>query len=381
MSKTPANVSRNFAMVPEGTRRGNGDKTGRNIPETAGNMTISVSLEFLFRQREKMAARNSKSMLLTVLKAVGGEVDPMKKRLIDYGLFGKKPQTNMKQFRDKQIEQIFVWGQNMTAYEVRKIDQLMARLCKALGDENATPQNFRKSDKLQAALNEAKGWNVLVVGRYDDGFVGVDDNNDENAFINLAYVKFGTGKVPLVAAFDRPQKDGLVELEHEGQKYMDYVIDPEGSFSVTTTRGYLKDFNSSKDGAQNLRMYARGDGASFWVVQVASYTPDQLPGEFYASFQGEMLDMLRSADRISFEYGLKDGDGRLIDDILTVRNGGMDASLVFTGLIADDESRIKLYESKNDDPDLGRKRRTVTVKLIRGTFFTQKIFTASGSDL
>ena len=48
----PLNISRNFAMVPEGTRRGNGDKKGLNIPEPVGNMTLTVPLDFLFRQRD-----------------------------------------------------------------------------------------------------------------------------------------------------------------------------------------------------------------------------------------------------------------------------------------------------------------------------------------
>ena len=369
----PLNISRNFAMVPEGTRRGNGDKKGLNIPEPVGNMTLTVPLDFLFRQREKMAARKGKSMLLNIFTGVEGELDPMKKRLLSYGLFGKQAQTNAKKFNDHQVGHFFVWGQNMTGYEIRKIDQAMAALCRALGDETADERNFRNSDKLQAALNEAKGFNFVVVGRYEDAFVGVDEEDDTKGFINLGYVKFGTGRVPTISAFDRPQKDGLVELEMDGKKYMDYVLDTDGSFSVITTRSYLKDFATGGGDAQNLKLLTRkSDGNQFWVVQVASYTREQLPGDFFASFSGDTLELLKSADRISFEYGLKDTDSRVIDDILAVNNGGRDAQIAFTGMISDDESRIRVYDTE-PDPETGKVRRYVTMKLIRGTFFTTRL--------
>ena len=212
-----------------------------------------------------------------------------------------------------------------------------------------------------------------MVGRYEDAFVGVDEEDDTKGFINLGYVKFGTGRVPTISAFDRPQKDGLVELEMDGKKYMDYVLDTDGSFSVITTRSYLKDFATGGGDAQNLKLLTRkSDGNQFWVVQVASYTREQLPVDFFASFSGHTLELLKSADRISFEYGLKDTDSRVIDDILAVNNGGRDAQIAFTGMISDDESRIRVYDTE-PDPETGKVRRYVTMKLIRGTFFTTRL--------
>lgn len=359
-------------MVAEGTRRGSGDKANKNIPETCGNMTLSVPLDFLFRQRESMTKRGSKSILLSVLNGVGGELDPMKKRLVDYGLFGKQPQTNIKKFKDKQLEQLFVWGQNVSGFEIRKIDKMMAALCRALGDKSATDKNFRNSDQFAAAMNEAKVVNMIVVGRYDDAFVDVDDNNDTRGFINLAYVKFGTGKLPIISPFDHPTKDGLVESEIDGKKFRDYVLDTEGSFSITTTRSYLKDFGTGNADYQNLKMFERkSDGNKFWVAQVGSWSRDQLPGEFFASFAKDTQELLLTADRISFEYGLKDTDGRIIDDVTAVGKGGADAQLVFSGLIADDESRIRVHTT---DPDLdGNTKTYITIRLIRGTFYTQRV--------
>ncbi len=105
---------------------------------------------------------------------------------------------------------------------------------------------------------------------------------------------------------------------------------------------------------------------------MASCTREQLPGDFFAAFSGDTLELLKSADRISFEYGLKDTDSRVIDDILAVNNGGRDAQIAFTGMISDDESRIRVYDTE-PDPETDKVRRYVTMKLIRGTFFTTRL--------
>lgn len=372
---TQQKLSRNFAMVAEGTRRGSGDKRNMNIPETCGNMTISVSLEFLYRQRENMRKRNAKSMLLTVFSAVGGEIDPLKKRLIDYGLFGKQAQTNLKKFRDEAIEQFFVWGQNMSNYELRKIDLAFTSLCKAKGDESATVKNYTSSPKFNEAMESAKSISFLVIGRYDDAFVGVSETDDTKGFINLAYVKFATGKIPAIMPFDHPTKDGLVETEWNGKKVKDYVLDTEGSISLNVTRSYLKNFgDDGTHGWKNLKMFTKKDDASqtFWITQVGSYAIDELPAEFFASFNKETQEILHYATRVSFEVGLQERDGKLIDDILNVGDTVPDAILTFTGLITDDgERRMSVYTTEPDQN--GEIRRYVTFKIIRPTFYTQTV--------
>lgn len=245
----------------------------------------------------------------------------------------------------------------------------MAALCKAHGDEKATIKNYRESECFAQALETAKNMQFLVVGRYDDGFVGVDDNDDTQAFINLGYVKFSSGKFPSVSAFDRPTKDGLVEIEWNGEKAMDYPLNTEGSISLSTSRSYLKNFkDDGTHGWTNLKMLTVKDtGASFWTANVGSYAVDALPAEFFASFSEETREVLKKATKISFEYGFKDTDASLIDDILNVGKSVPDATLAFTGMIEDDmeNGRWRIYEDERGV--------FVTIRVIRGTFFTQRV--------
>ena len=65
-------ISRQFAMVSEGNHRGAGDLKNKNVPDGTGNITLSSSVAFLYRNKEKMLKDKKKSMLLSVLNGDKG---------------------------------------------------------------------------------------------------------------------------------------------------------------------------------------------------------------------------------------------------------------------------------------------------------------------
>ena len=366
-------ISRQFAMVAEGNHRGAGDLKNKNVPDGTGNITLSSSVAFLYRNKEKMLKDKKKSMLLSVLNGDKGLNDGVKNRLNSYGLFGKQSQHNpAKKFAYPDVETIFVYGSNITGYENNKLDDFIASIERSLGDTSATGKTHKTSPKYKEALEKAETMSVMVVGHYDEGFFSENEDDETIASLSLGYVKFGTGRQPIFSSFERPAgKDGLVESEWFGKKSKDYVFDSEGSVSLVTTRGFLNNFNGS--GYENLRNHKNeDDGSSFWAVVVADYKPEDLSESVMASFSQETLNALKDVDKIRISYVMGERDTALIDSILTVKENG-DAVLGFTGLIEDDiedSKRIDFYTTQPDEE--GNVRKYATLKARRGTFYTIK---------
>lgn len=363
-------VSYNFALVPDGHHRGAGEMANKTVPDGSGNITFTTSLAFLYDKAEKMKKAKKKSMLLGVLNANAG-FDGVKKRLNSYGLFGKKTQNNSKKFDADEMRHIFLWGQNINGYESSKIYNAMAAVERFLGDEKATFRNIKTSPKYQEALKFAETANLLVVAHYDESFFNEDEENPENYTLSLGYVKFST-KMPIISSFEHPTKDGLKEIEWNGEKASDYKMDNEGSISLITTRSYLKNYNGSE--YQNLKNLTNksDETQKFWLANLTSYTKEEFPAELAASFSDETLEELKTSDRIVFSYIFGKYDTKTIDEILKADD--QNAKIVFTGLIEDDASndkRISFYETEPDDQ--GKTSKIATIRLRQGTFFTQKL--------
>lgn len=377
---TKQSISYNYAMVASALHRGAGVHKNKNVPDGSGNMTFSSSLAFLYEKKEKMLAAKKKSMLLGVLNGMEGDLqtDPLKKRLNSYGFFGKKIQNNPKKFEHDELKTIYLWGQNMSGFETKKIDESIIAIIHHLGDKEADFKNFRKSAKFSEAMEIAKTSYMLVVAAYDESFltIGEDDGDDEApndptaATLSMAYVKFGTGRKPIISSFERPTgEEGLVEATWFDKTAKDYVLDTNGTVSLTTTRGYLYDFNG--DGSyKNTKNIPKKDdsGQSFWTVKLASMKPEDLPVEVAASFSEEILEDMKDAEYISFDYVYSDHDTKILEDVLAVDAKG-DAVIVFTGEIDGDiDNGIRYVSSKTDD---GKKY--ISLRIRRGTFYTQKL--------
>lgn len=356
-------ISHNFSLVADGHHRGAGVNKNKNIADGSGNLTFSSSLYFLFDKKEKMQAAGKSSMLLGVLNSRPG-LDPLKKRLNSYGLFGKKIQNDPSKFDLDEVTTIFLWGQNITEFQARKIDDSIIALEKYLGDASANSNNFKQSPKFQEALNMAKTSNVLVVAHYDESFFNVNDDDPTSASLSMGYVSFGTGRLPIISSFD---KDELTEVTINGKEYKEFALNPQGSISFVTTRSYLKAYPGGK---QNLKLI-KTDKDSFWSANLLTLKKDQLTPEFLSHFSQETIELMQSADFINFNYVFGQFDQRNIDNIVNL-TPETDATMVFTGLIEDDiedSKRVNVYEKQ----DGNKTTKSVTFRLRQGTFFTQRL--------
>lgn len=367
-------ISHNFGFVPNGHHRGSGKQRNKTVPDGSGNMTFSTSLEFLYNQKVALEERQknnkeNKSMLLGVLNSESG-LDTLKKRFNAFGIFGKKAQNDPSKIDETEFEQVFLWGQNMTKVQLRNIDKSMSALCRHLGDPKATQHNYEKSTKFKEAFDLAKTTFMLVVAAYDESFFSVNEDDPKKATLSMGYVKIGTGRKPIISSFERPMQEGLVEVEWNGGKYMDYLLDPDGSISVMTTRSYLANYEGTN--AANLKWIEtkNSDDGGFWAVQIAGLRPDDIPVELVASFPEETIAEFKDAYQIQFSYVMGRSDEKTLSDVLKLSNkedGARDAVMVFTGKIDIDRMRINEYE-----PDNGDKRKYVTFDLKQGTFYNQK---------
>lgn len=365
--------SYNFALNPDGHHRGAGDKKDKNVADGSGNITFSSSLFFLYDKAEAMLKDKKKSMLLGILHMEKG-YDGVKKRLNSYGLFGKKIQNNAKKFDMDEVENIFLWGQNITSFQVNKIFGAIAAIERYLGDDNANFKNFRKSEKFEDALEMAKTMYMLVIAHYDDSYLNEDENDETRATLSLGYVKFSTGRVPEIAAFEHSTgKDSINEVEWNGQKASDYMLDDEGSISFVTTRSYLKDYKGSDN--QNLKLLSNRENPdqTFWTANLFSFTPEEIPASFAASFSEEIREEMKKSTRIVFNYVFGQFDERNINSILNYETDG-DAKVVFSGNISQDISnpkRVNIYKGVNDETQ--EEYQIFTFRLRQGTFYTQKL--------
>ena len=86
-------ISRQFAMVAEGNHRGAGDLKNKNVPDGTGNITLSSSVAFLYRNKEKML----KDTFFSLQK--GGIVNISKSRYVRWrDLYGDE------KFKDGKLE-------------------------------------------------------------------------------------------------------------------------------------------------------------------------------------------------------------------------------------------------------------------------------------
>lgn len=364
---TQIRQTRNFAMVQEENHRGSGQYKNKNVPSPTGVLTMSVSLGFLYRQSQRLS-KEKHSLLLGVINCAPG-YDAVKHRLNFYGLFGKKAQSNPQKGDFDDLQQIFVWGQNVTWGQQLKIYNMIAGLERQLGDDNATSKNFKQSPKFDEALKLAETRFVLVTAWYDDGFFDIDEDDETRATLSVAYVQIGAGRAPLLTSFAH-DKDDLQEVTFNGKKYNEYEFGEEGGgIAFATSRGYLQNFYSQKDNVQNTKMLtAEKDGkeSKFWTAQLKSFTKDDLPGSFYASMPQEIRAKLDKATRINFNYVFKASDDKVLDQILNLdySEDYPDAHLVFSGLLKPDKYR----EYTNDAGEY-----QITFDLSRGTFYTLRL--------
>lgn len=363
-------ISHNFAFVSDGHHRGNGVRKNKTVPDGSGNITFSTSLEFLYNQKKALEKRQqknpkNKSLLLGVLNSEPG-FDTLKKRFNAFGVFGKKAQNDPKKIESTDFEQVFLWGQNITKYQLGNIDNAMVALCRYFGDDKANYKNYEKSPQFKEALRQAKTTFMLVVASYDESFFSFDDNNPKTATFSLGYVNIGTGRKPIISSFERPMQDGLVQTVWNDEKAMNYVLDTQGSFSVATTKSYLANYNG-QDFA-NLKWIDTDDGG-FWSVTIASYTPDQLPADMVATIPEEIQEDMKTAHRIQFGYVMGPSDERVLGDILDFvddPDNHRNALYVFSGRI--DTDKIRHYTSEKD----GEERLYITFDLRQGTFYNQR---------
>lgn len=360
-------VSRNFAFCAEGNHKGSGLYKNKNIPDSIGNITFTSSLYFLYDKKNKMIKDKKKSMMLGVLTCDKG-LCPVKKRFAYYGVFGKKLQNNPNQkFPYDDLEQIFLWGQNLSFEETNKLDEYIAVIERKLGDENATAKNHQNSPRYKEALELAKKANILVVCGYDDSFFAEQEDDNTKANFSLAYVKFGTGSVPIISSFERGSKDSLTEVIVNNEKYTNYVLSPEGTISLAVSKSYLKNFGGSEYANLINRESSQGN---FWTVKLKSYKRDEVPVDFIKYFTQEIIDKINDVDYINLEYTLTSSDSRLLQELLE-KEIKQDAILAFTGSIVadlDDTTRTVIFESKNE-----KKTKTLSFKIRRGTFYTLKL--------
>lgn len=354
-------VSRNFAFCAEGNHKGSGIYKNKNIPDSIGNITFTSSLYFLYDKKEKMIKEKGKSMLLSVLACDKG-LCPVKKRFAYYGIFGKKLQNNPNQkFPYDDLEQIFIWGQNISFEESNKLDEYMAILERKLGDEKATSKNHRTSPKYKEALEQAKQTNILVVCGYDDAYFNISEDDETKANFSLAYVKFGTGAIPIVSSFERGNKDSLVEVEIGDRKFKNYILNPEGTVTLAVTKSYLKNFGGSEYANLLCRESTQG---KFWTVKLKSYTRENVPVDFLKYLPQEVIELIKTVDYVNLEYTLSTSDNRLLNELLEKIT--QDSLLAFTGNISADldTSRVSVFENKNTN------KKTLSFKIRSGTFYT-----------
>lgn len=389
------NVSRNWAMVPADTRKGQVKQKGKNIPTENGVFVSTSSVRFLYDNKEKMLANNKKSMILDVLNDKKG-LGPLKKRLNFYGLFDKKYQNDESKLEKDDdlmdLTTIFIRGANITKAQMWKLDNAIAQLEIELGDEKATASNHKKSEFYEQALELAKERNLLVSGNYDnayfsienqDGEINRNDDGDVLGSLSLSYVEFSNGYLPTIHPFEHAEgKEALSSHEFNGETGSAYSLEDDsahkGAMLTSTTLGYLKSFYGTQ--YQNLQMHTSNNGGNekFWSVQVASVTPDQLTASWIAQFTEETREVMESADRINFSYVLNARDDVFIDKVLAFdpETGENDARMIFSGLVQDDFSKgdkakyITLYETNPDKVE--ENKRYVNVRLRQGTFYTHR---------
>lgn len=213
----------------------------------------------------------------------------------------------------------------------------------------------------------AKKANILVVCGYDDSFFAEQDDDNTKANFSLAYVKFGTGSVPIISSFERGSKDSLTEVIVNNEKYTNYVLSPEGTISLAVSKSYLKNFGGSEYANLINRESSQGN---FWTVKLKSYKRDEVPVDFIKYFPQEIIDKINDVDYINLEYTLTSSDSRLLQELLE-KEIKQDAILAFTGSIVadlDDTTRTVIFESKNE-----KKTKTLSFKIRRGTFYTLKL--------
>lgn len=367
-NKLTKNISYAFAMTSAGSRRGSQKRKGKNSPLGMGNMTFSTSLAFLFKQKELMHRNKHKTMLLGALNCDKG-LDPVKKRFNFYGIFGLRSQSNPERnFEYGDITTIFLSGVRIPKYELNKLDIAMAAIERKLGDEHASAKTVLKSPKLKEAYQEAGHRYMLVVASYDESFFTPLEDDETKAYLSMSYVTFGTGKVPMISPFDHQGKDSIVETDWYGKKEKDYVLDPDGTFSIAVTRQYLKDYGGH--GRDNLVSLSKKDGTGkFWLANLYSCKVKDLPASVAVHFSKDCQAVLKSCDYVTFQNIFTESAEKTIDQILNVKEKG-NAVLVFCGCVkGEDEEDIRVNEYTNKN---GKTVRDAQITLSRGTFYTQK---------
>lgn len=363
------NISYAFALTSAGSRRGSQKRKGKNSPLGMGNMTFSTSLAFLFKQKELMHRNKHKTMLLGVLNCDQG-LDPVKKRFNFYGLFGLRSQSNPERnFEYGDITTIFLSGVRIPKYEQNKLDEAMAAIERKLGDTQATAKTVKKSAKLKDAYAEAGHRFMLVTASYDESFFTPLEDDETKAYLSMSYVTFGTGKLPMISPFDHQGKDSIVETDWYGKKAKDYVLAPDGTFSIAVTRQYLKNYGGK--GRDNLISLNKKDGTGkFWLANLYSCKISDLPASVAVHFSKDCQELLKTCDYITFQNIFTESATKTIDQVLNVKDTG-NAVLVFCGAIkGEDPEDIRINEYQNKE---GKTVRNAQITLSRGTFYTQQL--------
>lgn len=367
MNNVTKKISRNFGIVPTGHHKGAVDFRNKNMPDDSGIITFSSGLGFLYREKEKKAkTKTPNSFLMGVLHCDEG-LDPVKKRLNFYGLFGKASQNSpSKKFEHGELKTIFIFGGKVTNYQIRRLDEMIASIERSLGDTSATAKNHKNSDKYQEALKIAETSQILVQAKFDSQYFSVDEEDESRASLSVGYVSFGTGKKPMVTNLDSSDSDDFIDVTIRDKETKADPMD-FGAISLSTTRSYLKNFGGSD--SQNLRLFTSDDG-QFWSATVGSFKVEDLPDEFFKNFSQEVVDQLLEQDYIRFSTTLKSAQD--IDSILNLDENG-DAMVVVTGQIQgedDGSSGLQFYTSEPDEDGVIRK--TATFKVRQQTIYTAK---------